>query len=108
MHNRASMSFSGPSVLVLTNLKESYDIDYPHVCVKGLFSGTTEMENGGTSSVKCKQNDLTAEFSWNEKREISGKIKKKNQKQFIKLKENIMKTFLFYHQTTSFKKSSLF
>jgi len=76
MHNRATMSFSGPSVLVLTNLKECYDIDYPNVCVKGLFSGTTEMENSGTSSVKCKVNELSAEFTWDDKREISGKIKK--------------------------------
>jgi oxysterol-binding protein-related protein 8 len=67
INNRASMSFAGPSILVLTNLKEEYVIDYPNVVVKGLFSGTTEMENGGSSTIKCKSSDLSASFHWNDK-----------------------------------------
>jgi len=78
VHNRASMSFIGHSTFSITNLKEDYAIEHPSMVVNGLFSGTTEMECGGTSTIKCKKNDLIATLSWNNKRDITGKIKKES------------------------------
>jgi len=81
LSNYGLTTLKGKIRIRLLNFDEEYIFNpIANVSVKGLFFGTSIMENLGTSEVYCEKTGFKCIFKWKTDRVISGTISQKNEK----------------------------
>jgi len=74
LSNCGMITMKGNLTFKILNLDEEYVFQLPSVGAKGLFFGTTVMENMGTSEIVCEKTDYKLTLKWKADRTLSGKI----------------------------------